>query len=304
MCSAVSRRRLQLTNLLQLFRCQDKVLRQLLFAHIVTDIKNTNEKRTNQKVNREMQNFMYSMLKDENETAARKSLDVMVALYRKRVWTDARTVNVIATACTSGVRRRFVPLAVRVYAAVQSAGPHRPLPRCLHLQTPKIMVPAMSFFLGVVMEDEEDSDDEEEKLRESGPSRHAKKTKKNLARADKTIAKIKKSKRKEDIIHTTFPAIQLLHDPQGLAERMLRMVKAVRVPTASQAAQHRCRACPHFFAQAKQRFDVRLIMMNLIVRDAAGREVPAWCAYLSLTCVVGLPVSYHRPAQAAAASVL
>ena len=76
----------------------------------------------------------------------------------------------------------------------------------------------------------------EEKLRESGPSRHAKKTKKNLARADKTIAKIKKSKRKEDIIHTTFPAIQLLHDPQGLAERMLRMVKAVRVPTASSVA--------------------------------------------------------------------
>lgn len=69
----------------QLFRCQDKALRQLLFNFIVTDIKNTNDKRNNMKLNRAIQTFMYSMLKDENDTAARKSLDVLIALYRKRV---------------------------------------------------------------------------------------------------------------------------------------------------------------------------------------------------------------------------
>jgi hypothetical protein len=47
---------------------------------------------------------MYTMLADEDTTAAKRSLDVMITLYRKRVWTDAKTVNVIATACLSKVR--------------------------------------------------------------------------------------------------------------------------------------------------------------------------------------------------------
>lgn len=46
---------------------------------------------------------MYSMLSDDNPTAAKKSIDVMVSLYHKRVWTDARTVNVMASALTSKV---------------------------------------------------------------------------------------------------------------------------------------------------------------------------------------------------------
>ena len=34
-----------------LFRCKDKLLRQLLYSHIVTDIKNINAKHKNNKVN-------------------------------------------------------------------------------------------------------------------------------------------------------------------------------------------------------------------------------------------------------------
>lgn len=50
-----------------LFRCQDKNLRVLLHSHIVTDIKNINQKTKNNKLNKEFQNFMYTMLKDTNE---------------------------------------------------------------------------------------------------------------------------------------------------------------------------------------------------------------------------------------------
>jgi len=70
----------------KLFRCKDKTLRQMLYSHIVTDIKNLNEKHRNQKVNRTLQNFMYTMLNDPSEIAAKKSLDVMIDLYRKRIW--------------------------------------------------------------------------------------------------------------------------------------------------------------------------------------------------------------------------
>lgn len=46
---------------------------------------------------------MYTMLEDGSETAARRSLDVIVELYRRNLWTDGRTVNVLASACLSKV---------------------------------------------------------------------------------------------------------------------------------------------------------------------------------------------------------
>ena len=42
---------------------------------------------------------MFTMLKDSHKIAAKTSLDVMIELYRKNVWRDAKTVNVIGTAC-------------------------------------------------------------------------------------------------------------------------------------------------------------------------------------------------------------
>ena len=48
---------------------------------------------------------MYTMLRDTNIMAAKKSLDVMVELYRKNVWNDAKTVNVLTTACFSSVTK-------------------------------------------------------------------------------------------------------------------------------------------------------------------------------------------------------
>ena len=38
---------------------------------------------------------MYGALQNENESAAMRSLAVLTELYRRHVWRDARTVNVI-----------------------------------------------------------------------------------------------------------------------------------------------------------------------------------------------------------------
>ena len=46
---------------------------------------------------------MFDLLNSDNELVARKALDVMVELYRRQVWTDALSVNVIAAACLSKV---------------------------------------------------------------------------------------------------------------------------------------------------------------------------------------------------------
>lgn len=57
-----------------------------MYKHIITDIKNENAKAKNNQLNTMLQNFMFTMLKDADETAARKSLDVMTELYRKNIW--------------------------------------------------------------------------------------------------------------------------------------------------------------------------------------------------------------------------
>lgn len=41
------------------------------------------------------------MVADNNITAAKKSLHVLMTLHKKQVWNDPRTVNVIASACLS-----------------------------------------------------------------------------------------------------------------------------------------------------------------------------------------------------------
>ncbi len=99
-----------LPPLFRLFGVCDKPLRKLLFSHIVNDIKRLargsggSGKHTHinrQKLMQSLQHFMYTMLKDDNVVAAKKSLDVMIELWRRRIWNDDKTVNAIAGACFS-----------------------------------------------------------------------------------------------------------------------------------------------------------------------------------------------------------
>ena len=52
----------------------------------MSDIRAANAKHKNNQLNKTLQNFLFTMMADENEMAARKSLDVMMELYRRRVW--------------------------------------------------------------------------------------------------------------------------------------------------------------------------------------------------------------------------
>ena len=59
------------------------------------DIKGANQKHRNEQLNRSIQNFLYGLLATDNDVAAKKSLAVLTELWRRHVWRDARTVNVI-----------------------------------------------------------------------------------------------------------------------------------------------------------------------------------------------------------------
>ncbi|KAM9450396.1 protein SDA1 homolog [Clarias gariepinus] len=215
------------TSLLELFfellRCHDKLLRKTLYTHIVTDIKNINAKHKNNKLNTTLQNFMYTMLRDSNPIAAKISLDVMMELYKRNIWNDAKTVNVITTACFSKVT--------------------------------KILVGALTFFLGKDEEEKKDSGSESE---DEGPSARdlmvrystGKKTSKNKKKLEKAMKVLKKHKKKKKAEVFNFSAIHLIHDPQDFAEKLLKQLES-----------------------SKERFEVKIMLMELISRLVGIHEL-------------------------------
>lgn len=183
----------------QLFRCQDKTLRQVIYDFIIQDIKNMNLKRKNNKLNKTLQNFMYTMLNDNNAMASKMSLDVMIELYHKRIWNDAKTVNVISSACFSKVR--------------------------------KVLASALRFFLSDTSK-QEDNDSEPE---EDGPSARdiiirfacKKKTVKAKQRKNKALKALHKQKKK-DFHNNDFAAIHLIHDSQSFVERLFKQLQTTK----------------------------------------------------------------------------
>ncbi|CAO3587363.1 unnamed protein product [Absidia cylindrospora] len=181
-----------------LFKCKDKTLRELLYNHIVNDIKNANAKAKNNKLNKTLQSFMFTILEsaktgnsDENAVAAKKSVDICVDLYQKNIWNDAKTVNVIAEACFSPVT--------------------------------KISVSAIKFFLHT-NEDKEESEDEDDDgadyKRMQQAQVYTKKTKARARQLDQAKKKMKKRNKHQKAESFNFSALHLLNDPQGFAEKL------------------------------------------------------------------------------------
>ncbi|XP_050437859.1 protein SDA1 homolog [Adelges cooleyi] len=200
-----NKRLLTPTDLLSLFfgllRSQDKELRKFLESHIVTDIKNLNSKHKDAKLNRNLQNFMYTMLKDNNAKAAKMSLGIMIDLYKKNIWRDTKTVNVISTAVFSKIT--------------------------------KVMVAALKFFVTVDTNDSDDesdsssSDDDAPNTRDvimaNKVSKTTRKRQKNLKKVKRLVEKNKKKKKQSQ--PSNFAALTLIHDPQGFAEKLFHQLE-------------------------------------------------------------------------------
>jgi protein SDA1 len=184
----------------KLFRCKDKELRKFLHGVIISDMKKLNEKAKNHSINKKMQNFVHGLLQDPNEDSSRRSLIVMIELYKRRVWNDEKTVNVIWSATMN--------------------------------DNPKIIVAATKFFLSLdlsyIKEDEgsEDSSDLGERidlLRSRKGSKLTKGKKKELDRAIKQQKR--KEGRKNKAPQTDFLPIDMLYDAQKSAENLFSKLK-------------------------------------------------------------------------------
>jgi len=237
--------------LFRLFRINDKELRRHTLSHIINDIKRLNVKSKSQKVNATLQNFMYKVLEEDDATAAQYALVVMVDLYRRRIWTNAHTVNIIAKALFS--------------------------------RHSKIVMVALKFFLGkyakVSVEEAEAKEDAEAGIseKELGRGRRkamhqlkkgAKKTRARRARMKKDLKKLEDQRDKEAPLDTLFPAIEVLHDPQGIAERLFATLQ-----------------------KSHERWEIRLLMMQVLAKCIACHELVILNFYPYLQRIME---PYHR----------
>eukprot|EP00397_Hematodinium_sp_SG-2012_P020311 GEMP01020918.1.p1 GENE.GEMP01020918.1~~GEMP01020918.1.p1 ORF type:complete len:826 (+),score=214.73 GEMP01020918.1:32-2479(+) len=187
----------------QLFTLDDKVLRATLFAHIVRDIMQTNQKSKNQQWNREVQAYFFKQMKSEDLSVVRKAAAIVIALYKKRIWTDQRCVNMISTLCLC--------------------------------KDSRVGAAAIRFMLGQSADLEEEIQSEDEKVCEeatkvakevAGPKKN-KASLRKLKRVKKSAKRLleKRGKKKssyEAVVN--FAALDVLHDPQSLVERLLQRV--------------------------------------------------------------------------------
>lgn len=97
----------------------DKGLREQLYKHVVNDVRNINKKgKRDETVNRNVQAFLHRVIgstvknkknssivngeiDDATKFAAKRAVDMTADLYRKRVWTDERTVAILASGVES-----------------------------------------------------------------------------------------------------------------------------------------------------------------------------------------------------------
>jgi protein SDA1 len=79
----------------RLLGCEDKVMRRMVHGHILADVRRMQA--SGDAGRRSLQAFLFGMVAEPNQVLVKRSLHVLVDLFRKRVWNDVRTANVIAS---------------------------------------------------------------------------------------------------------------------------------------------------------------------------------------------------------------
>nr|XP_018260886.1 protein SDA1 [Kwoniella dejecticola CBS 10117]OBR83044.1 protein SDA1 [Kwoniella dejecticola CBS 10117] len=190
-------------------------LRGMIRHTILTDIKTSNQKTKNHRLNRVVQSLLFGMVESgmtaqvvgdkgkgkvkEKGGEAMWAVMMVKELWKKGVWNDAKTVSIVALA------------AFHPNTKVQSA--------------------ALHFFLGSDNEDENETDSDEEDIREARRGvkkmEHRMEVGKSGRKKDRMLAQMKRETNKKRAKHAAglnatpnFPALELLHDPQTFGEKL------------------------------------------------------------------------------------
>jgi len=216
----------------------DKALREVLYRHMVNDVKNINKKgKRDESVNRSVQSFLHKVVNasqsDDEGVASKFATDLTCELYRRKVWTDERSVAIVASAVASSNQT--------------------------------VMSRSIRFFLNIeekmAQDAKREQDDEWQEKSVIDYHLHSRKTASRQRHVKRQLkirqkAKSKLEQRSDDWMDVNpnddagveaskklFPAIELLRDPQGLAESVFK----------------RLRSCQY-------KYEIRLLMLNFVTR--------------------------------------
>lgn len=173
---------------------RSKSLRALLFQKIISDLRSSNVKATNHRLNRTIQTVLFNLLTSDRESSKGLwAVKITRELWKRQIWADARAVDIMKEACLS--------------------------------ENEKVITGGVRFFLGGDKEREEAADESSDEEVDMTKLRHQaginKKTNKKKRELKQAAATVKRKERKKNAPHPlNFSALHLLHDPQGFAETL------------------------------------------------------------------------------------
>ncbi|KAG9235212.1 SDA1-domain-containing protein [Amylocarpus encephaloides] len=174
-----------------------KTLRTLLFQKILSDLRTSNQKSINHRLNRTIQTALFNLLaSDRTSSKGIWAVKITRELWKRQIWTDAKTVEIMKEASLS--------------------------------ENEKVIGGGVRFFLGGDKEREELEDESsDDEVIDIGKLKHQvginKKNKKAKRTVEEAVKKVKKNEKKKNQPHPlNFSALHLLHDPQGFAEQLFQ----------------------------------------------------------------------------------
>ena len=178
-----------------LLSTRSKSLRLLLYQKVLSDLRASNSKTKDHRLNRTIQNVLYNLL--TSDKASQKGIwavKITRELWKRQIWTDSKAVEIMKEACLA--------------------------------DNEKLIVGGVRFFLGGDKEREElDDESDGDEAVDMGKIKHQmainKKNKKKARMMDNAVAVVKKKEKKKNQPHPlNFSAFHLLHDPQGFVEAL------------------------------------------------------------------------------------
>ncbi|KAI5288752.1 Severe Depolymerization of Actin [Ascosphaera aggregata] len=172
-----------------------KIFRALLFQKIISDLRASNSKTINHKLNRAFQSSLLTLVTDDRTSA--KSLwaiKITREMWKRQLWSDAKAVEIMKETALA--------------------------------DNEKVIVAGVRFFLGGDKEREElENEESGDETVDVAKVRHVvginKKSRKSKKQVEKAIAMSKRKDKKKNSPHPlNFSALHLLHDPQGFAEQL------------------------------------------------------------------------------------
>ena len=174
---------------------ESKSLRKLLFQKILSDLRTSNQKAKNHRLNRTVQTVLYNLLtSDRSSSEGVWAVKLTRELWKRQIWTDSKAVEIMKEACLA--------------------------------DNEKAIVGGVRFFLGGDKEREEIGDESSDgETVDLGRLKHQiginKKSKKKARAMENAVAQTKKKERQKRQPHPlNFSAFHLLHDPQSFAEAL------------------------------------------------------------------------------------